>query len=231
MGDLGAGGGGNQRGNAGIAEQVQDLDRTLRRFDDVLHPGPVDLLFGENPDVTEAGEATMKIDAEQLHRPGFAKRALGEAPAAHAVLISVAGEDGVHLLPMSGGKRPLPERLRFRTDDTMIAILLELLACAAVDEAEAAGGGVFEDDRDALARLFAAARHQRPLGLRRDRPLRPDGSLLDARLRIARPIALFCLRGTRRRTAAPHFRCLRQNSQFPRGQICDCRKNGSIGRK
>ncbi len=117
MGDFRAGGCSNQRGHASIAEEVQHLDRALRSFYFLAHPVPMNLLLGEDADMAEAGEAAVEIDVEKLHGPGFAERTLWEAPAAHAVFVRVAGEDGIDMVPMFCGKRTLPERLSLGTHD------------------------------------------------------------------------------------------------------------------
>ena len=165
MGDLGAGRGGDQRGDTGVTEQVQHLDRAILAacglLDARLHPVPVDDLLGKHADMPEGGEAAEEIDAEQGQRPGLAERFLGETPAAHAFLVRIAGEDRVGPVPDMVGKRRAPQRLRFRPDDAVRPVLLELQCVAAVDQVKVAGTGRFQDHRHAFGRPLALARHER----------------------------------------------------------------------
>lgn len=117
--------------------------------------------LASKPVMTEGGEATEEIDAEQIERPGLAERLFREAPAARAFLVGVAGEDGIDLFPDLGRQRRPPQRLGLGADDAVGAVLLELFAVAAVDQVEVAGPERFEDDGHALRRTLAAACHQR----------------------------------------------------------------------
>ena len=168
MGHLGAGARGDQRGEPGIAEQVQHLDRPPRALDQAGHVIPVRGLLGKDADMAERGEAAEIVDAVMPHRPGLAERRLREAPAAHAFLVGVAGEDRVGLLPVAGRQRLLPDRLAFGPDDAIGAVLLELLAAAAVEQRVVGIGRDFEDQRQALGwqRAVAAAAARAALGCR-----------------------------------------------------------------
>ena len=57
MGDRGAGGGADQAGDPGVAEQVQDARRFRLGADGGVQPGPVGRLLGEEAQVAERGEA------------------------------------------------------------------------------------------------------------------------------------------------------------------------------
>ncbi len=120
----------------------------------------MDDLLRKDADMAEGGEAAIKIDAEKMQRPGLAERLLRKAPAAGAFLVRIAGEDGIDLFPDMGCQRRLPERLAFRADDAIGAVLLELQAVAAVDQVEVTCSERFQDDRHALrggspVRLFS----------------------------------------------------------------------------
>ncbi|MNT44270.1 hypothetical protein D3C72_1807890 [compost metagenome] len=134
MGDLGAGLGGDQRGNAGVTEEVEDFQGAAGGLHLILHPAPVGELLGKHADMAEGGEAAMEVRAEKLHRPGLAKNGAGKAPAAHAVLVGVAGKDRVRVLPHAVGQGTRPERLRLGAHDPVRSVLLELFAGAAVDQ-------------------------------------------------------------------------------------------------
>ncbi len=99
MGDLRAGAGGDQRGDAGIAEKVQNPERPAGTLHLIDHPGPVCELLRENADVAERRQAAEEIRIEQPHWPGFAHCLLGKPPAPQPVLVRVAGEDRIGIVP------------------------------------------------------------------------------------------------------------------------------------
>ena len=106
MGDLGAGARRDQRGEAGIAEQVEHLDRPPRAFDQAGHVIPVRGLLGKHADMAERGEAAEIVEPVMAHRPGLAERRFRETPAAHPFLVGVAGEDRVGPFPFAQPAAP-----------------------------------------------------------------------------------------------------------------------------
>src|SRR5690606_20745698 len=99
MGDLGAGSGGDKRGNSRITEEVQHRERAVSTLDLLLHPLPVYDLLREHADMAKRGEAAKEIDAKQRQGPGFSQRLFRKAPASNAVLVRISGEYGIDLLP------------------------------------------------------------------------------------------------------------------------------------
>jgi hypothetical protein len=97
--------------------------------------------------MAKRGETAEIVDAVMLHRPGLAERQLGETPAADALLVGVAGEDGVGTLPFLCRQGLLPDRLALGPHDTVGAILFELLAGAAVEQRIIGIGRHFQDHR------------------------------------------------------------------------------------
>ncbi len=165
MGDMRTGTRRHQRGKAGIAEQIEQAHRTVRCGNFVLDETPMRRLLGKHADMTEGREAAEIGDAVPVERPGFAKLGLGETPAAHAVFLGIAGEDGVGLAPLARVERRAPQCLSFGPLDYIWAITLELAAVAAVKQRIAAVAGCLEDDRrrfrQAVLRGRAALRLRR----------------------------------------------------------------------
>jgi len=118
------------------------------------------LLLGKYANMAETGEAPVKIDVQKLHRPGFTQCTFGKTPAPHAIFVGVAGENRVNLFPMVSGKRGLPERLRLRPDDFIVAILFEFFAIATINELKGTGSGILQDDGNPLYGLFTCSRFQ-----------------------------------------------------------------------
>src|SRR5690606_20782270 len=109
-------------------------DRPPGFLDQPGHVVPVRGLLRKHADMAEGGEAAEIVYAVMLHRPGLAERRLRKAPAAHAFLVRVAGEDGVGAVPFAFRQRAPPDRLSFGPDDAVGAVLLQLLAVAAVEQ-------------------------------------------------------------------------------------------------
>ncbi|KAI1693424.1 hypothetical protein Ddc_22841 [Ditylenchus destructor] len=147
----------NQRGDAGVTEEVQHFQRPVGRFDGMFQPFPMHDLFGKDANMPEGREAAEKFDPEQGQRPCLAERFLRKAPAAHAVLIGIAGKDGIGILPYAVRDRRLPESLRFGTDDAVIAILFKLQAVAAIDQMKITRAARFQNDRNLFRGTFAGA--------------------------------------------------------------------------
>jgi hypothetical protein len=123
-------------------------------------------LLGKHPDMAERGQPPVKVDAEQLHRPGFTERDIGKCPSADAVLVGVSGKHGVRLVPFRIRQAAAPQRLRFRPDDPQAAILFELLALAGlvqphVEQPVAVLVACFQDQRCGLLGQSPTALYQR----------------------------------------------------------------------
>lgn len=163
MGDLGAGLCRDQRGNAGITKQVEYLRLAAPRPDLLGHPRPMDDLLGKHAGVPERGEAAIEIDAQQPGRPGLAMDIVRKPPAAHALLVGVAGENGIGLGPGAVGKCPRPKRLRFGADDRHRPVALELFARAGIEQPISVLAGSFKYKRYTLcwSRTFAARQDYR----------------------------------------------------------------------
>ncbi|MNE22853.1 hypothetical protein D3C80_1160800 [compost metagenome] len=164
MGDFSAGRRRDQRGDPGITEEVQHLQRPVSRLDGMFQPFPMHDLFREDADMPESREAAQKFDAEQRQGPGLTQRRLGKTPAAHAVLIRVAGKDSVGILPHAIGNRRFPQRLRLGTDDAVVAVLFELQTIPAVDQVKIARAARFQNDRNLFCGQFACALLEGPHG-------------------------------------------------------------------
>src|SRR5690606_38112877 len=95
----------------------------------------------------------------EAHRPGLAERRLRKAPAAHAFLVGVAGEDRVGLCPLPVGQRALPDRLALGPVDAVGAVLLELAAVARVEQRIVGIGFDGQDQRQRFGRQRALAAH------------------------------------------------------------------------
>src|SRR5690606_26005368 len=121
-------------------------------------------LLGKDADMAERGEAAEIVEAVMLHRPGLAERGLGEAPAAHALLVGVAGEDRVGLPPLALGERRPPDRLALRPVDAVGAVLLQLAAVAGIEERVVRAGSDLQDQRQRLFRQRARPARQRRAG-------------------------------------------------------------------
>lgn len=146
MGDRGASLGGEERGKAGIAEEVQHFQRPVRAGELPRNPVPVRLLLGEHADMAERGEAPEESHAADIHRPGLGER-LPEPPATVGVLVLRPGEDGIGGLPFGGRPALLPHRLRLGADDAVAAIAFELLAGTRIEERIVRPAGRFEHQR------------------------------------------------------------------------------------
>ena len=132
MGHLGAGPGRHQRGDAGIAEQVEHLQPAARRRAiRVLEPLPVGRLLGKHADMAEIGEAAEEGDAVPGHRPGLAERLLDSASGRRPPRRRCRRICASAALPF--GRRPArrPQRLRLRPHDPVGAVALQFLAVAA----------------------------------------------------------------------------------------------------
>ena len=130
MRHLGARARGNQGGNPGIAEKVQHPDLPPGTADQRIHLAPVRGLFGKDANMPERGEPTEIVDAVMPHRPGLAEHGLGKAPAAHALLVGVAGEDRVDVVPVRLRQGTGPDRLTFGPHDAVGPVLLQLFAAS-----------------------------------------------------------------------------------------------------
>ncbi len=126
MGDLGARLGGDQRRDAGIAEEIEYLQRPSGCGHLVAHPRPVGELFGKDADMAEGGEPAKEIRIEELHRPGLAEHLARETPTAHAVLFGIAGKDGIGPLPYPCRQGLRPKRLGLGANDAIGTVLFEL---------------------------------------------------------------------------------------------------------
>jgi hypothetical protein len=160
---LGAGLRRDERGDAGIGEEVEDLERAPRRSDAVAHPLPVRDLLRKDADVAERGEAAEEADAVIGERPGLRDR-LPVAPAAVGLLVADADEGGVGRVPV--GRRPAwrPDRLLLRPHDPVAPVALKLPAVARIEEGIVVPAGGFEHDRGFRAQRRAASRRPRPPG-------------------------------------------------------------------
>ncbi len=130
MGDLGAGLCCHQAGDAGIAKQVQHA-RIITPGDGFLLPGPVGGLLGEEGEMTEVGEAAVEFGLLPAQLPLFGRLAR-EAPVAF-IILTLRIENGVGLIPQLRVFRR-PPALRFRTNNEVISIALQLPAVAGIDE-------------------------------------------------------------------------------------------------
>ena len=102
MRDLGAEFRRDERGEAGIAEEVEERwAPSPAAHQPLAHERPMRLLLGERADMAEGGEAAGKADRAVPADPGFFE-AGAPLPAPGAFLVDVAGEDGVGPLPVGG---------------------------------------------------------------------------------------------------------------------------------
>ena len=183
MRHLGPGAGGDERGEAGVAEQVEEPHRPVAAAgggaDRRLGVRPVGRLLGKDADMAERGEAAEIGEAVVGQRPGLAERRLREAPAAGALLLGVAGEDGVGAVP-GGGRQPRrPDRLVLRPPHDERPVALELLAAAAVDQRVVGARLDGQHDRSAFGRARAG-------GGRKGEPLRRAAAVARAAVRRRR---------------------------------------------
>ena len=171
--DVRAGSRGDQRGGAGVGEQVQHA----RRFGALLgqprqHPLPVRHLLGKQTHVAEARQAAKHRRRADLHRPAFRHR-LVDAPTA-LFLVVVAGEHRMRMPPLALGRRRRPQRLRLRAVDDDGPEALELAPAAAVEQRVVREAGRLDElqprgsVRCRLARVISASmiflRHGQRLG-------------------------------------------------------------------
>ena len=121
----------------------------------VEHPLPVRQLLGKQPEVAEARQAAEHRRGADLDRPALRHR-LVDAPAA-LVLVLVAGEHGVRLVPVALRQPRRPQRLRLGAVDDDCAEALELAPAAAVEQRVVGkAGGLDElqaDDAGCVASL------------------------------------------------------------------------------
>src|SRR5581483_9866096 len=134
VGDVGSGPGRDERGDAGIGEEVQHLrPRLPARGDLAFEPVPVRRLLREDADMAEGGEAAEEPDAVIFERPGLAERAL-VAPAAVGIVVADAEEGRVGVIPVRGRQARRPQRLLLGADDPVPAVALELASVARIEE-------------------------------------------------------------------------------------------------
>ncbi len=145
MGHRRAGGGRDQAGDAGIAEQVQDARRRRRGAQRLVEPFPVGRLLGKEGQMAKGGETPVEAHVAPLQRPGLGRLA-GKAPAAGLVLIGGV-EHRVGRRPDRLGLARTPQALRLRPHDAIGAVTLQLLPIAAVDQAVVGPAGGAQHDR------------------------------------------------------------------------------------
>jgi hypothetical protein len=92
---------GDQRGEAGIAEEVQKRGAFAGRAQALQHERPVRLLFRKGAHMAEGGEAAGIADRTVAHGPGLSE-VRPPLPAAGAFLVHIAAEDRVGALPLVG---------------------------------------------------------------------------------------------------------------------------------
>src|SRR5687768_11863005 len=113
MRDLRSALGSDKRGEAGIAEEVEQRGRAAGGVKPLPHERPMRLLLGKNADMAEGGEAAGEVDGAMAARPCL-PHAGTALPASGALLVEVAGESRVGTLPFVRGEFPRPHRLFLR---------------------------------------------------------------------------------------------------------------------
>ncbi len=138
MGDVGAGGGADQAGHAGIAEQVQHPHAGAGEGA-LAQPGPVGRLFRKKGQVAKAGEAGGEGHVAPSQRPFLARLPL-EAPASGFFLVSGI-EHRVGVVPRRRVQARRPQALGLGAHDAIGPVTLQLAAIAAVDQGVVVPGG------------------------------------------------------------------------------------------
>src|SRR5258705_13716883 len=107
--------------------------------------------------MAERREAAEIAEPGIAHRPRLAERGLQKTPATHALLVGIAGESRVGLLPLARSQRLLPDRLPFGSDDAVGTVLFELFTIAAVDQRVVVIGRHFQYERQPFGRQRTVA--------------------------------------------------------------------------
>ena len=134
MDHFGACGCAGERHHAGIAEQVQRLDRAARRANLFLRELPMDRMFLEHAHMPEGGAAGLESQAVPLHRPAVERLGGEHVPIAGAViLLRLGGKPRIGAPALDRAGR-FPEGLRVGPDHGLAAEAFELLEVATVEQ-------------------------------------------------------------------------------------------------
>ena len=134
MDHFGARGCAGERHHAGIAEQVQHLDRTVGCADLLLREAPVNRMFLEHTHMPEGSTARLEGQAIPLHRPAVERLGRQHFPIACAVIILRLRRKLRIGAPTFQGAGWLPESLGIGPDDGLAAEALKLLQVATVEQ-------------------------------------------------------------------------------------------------
>ena len=170
MGNLSPGERRQQRGEPGVAEQIEQPERPsaaggLRRPDLRAHPVPMCDLLREDPDMAERHEAAQEFDFTIGQRPSLGQSSSRrEPPAARSFLLNIAGEHSIGVLPAFGAQPRPPQRLRLGPHHGDRAVALELLAVAYIEEPVVIPARRLQHHRPPLRRARAGGGGVREVG-------------------------------------------------------------------
>ena len=159
----------DQRGDAGIAEQIEDPRRPAGIGDMALEPFPMGRLFRKHADMAERGEPPEESQAVIGNRPDFSEAVL-VAPAPIGLLVADADEMRVRQFPLGVAQPRQPHGLGLGPGDAIGAVTLELEASTGVEERVVVPPLGLEHDRRAanqgaaLAGLRVGGSHRLPRG-------------------------------------------------------------------